>query len=317
MDMFPKDHDITHGKNLWRFLSRFGIAAGAFVVCIAIATTVAMSLDGLDFVKRMLVAFSPYAESLPWIVCIVSLTLVLCLPGGPTALLGILKSIRKIGPLEFYPSESPEELRLNRMSLELWSETEEKQTGQKTDPNKEIGLGPQKLISRIPVASHGMFRAVSSMLTSEQQQALIQKLQEKKRQKTCILHHHAGRIGATITDRDIRLRQHPLHFDACMKRGEEQILVRTTSIDSPLLYDIVRDFSDIAESLAKSVIEHVSLHLLITIRVKQGETDALTPQVIAEKTKPIRHTFQTGNSFRLYFYSVSDDNAVKPLEETP
>ena len=317
MNMFPKDHDIMLGKNLWRFLSRLGIAACVFVICIAIATSVAMRLDGLDFVTRMLAAFSPYAKSLPWILCIVSLTLILCLPGGPTELLGILKKIRKIGPLEFFPSLPPE---YSHPELFLFDD-ELVSNGtcrkQKPAPIHSEGDKTTGLATNTSGASPGMVRAVTSMLTMENQQALLNKLQAKKSQTTYLLQHHAGRIGATITDRNIRLRQHALHFDACMKRDDEQFLVRVASADSLILNDIVSDFGDIAESLAKSIAEQVSFHLLVTIRTKLGETGALTPQGVAEKTKTIRHSFPTGNTFRLYFYSVSEDFAVKPLEETP
>jgi len=78
----------------------FVVAVYAFAT-VGIAWGVVRAIDRANIARKFLKAFAPYSPSMPWLLCIMMLALLLCVPGVLPPLLSILRRVQKIGLVEF------------------------------------------------------------------------------------------------------------------------------------------------------------------------------------------------------------------------
>ena len=100
-------------NNCWwclRLLGRLFLFLFVVAIVLAFAAIAIRLLDSLNIVNRASAAFAPYASSLPWLLVLIAVGLFLCIPGAPTALLEILKRVKKVGWLEISPAEDPDKV---------------------------------------------------------------------------------------------------------------------------------------------------------------------------------------------------------------
>ena len=238
--------------------------------------------------------FAPYASSLPWLLVLLTVALALCIPGAPTALLAILKRVKKAGPIEMFPSEDPDDradelLSIRPTVLDCGSET------------------------AVVCDSHTKFsdKAKSTLvesLTPEQRNALFKRLHDNRRRKDNILCLHAGKIGAIIDARNIRLKWSPVHFDASLVRDSERFLVRVVDAYSDDFHNIVDELSDLAERIQRVSESHAKIHVLVFEKASRKPTDAKKGRWQAE--------FKDRQHLQFFFFFVDENDAIKTTEES-
>ena len=268
------------------FIARFFGAIAVATLLIGFVVRVFAVLDKADIVKRALDTFSHYSSSLPWILLIVSFVLVLCIPGGPTVLISLLRRVKRIGSVELFPANDPDEEAIqNQLQLTTPPKVSEKRL-------KEI----QKTVSKLP---------------TEQRQRLKTKLDELRQRKKQILRLHAGRLGAVINRRDVRINGSNLFFDAYFRRGEDQILVCLVSATSKKIQYVAQAATEIVDTMNTSSLapQHFSIHFVFYSTPDQ--------EFRREDCDLVRKILFNIYNIRLFFYSVSEDFAVKPLEDIP
>ena len=273
-------------KFLFRGIGSLLVAAVYAFATVGIALGVVCVIDRTNIARKCLKAFAPYSSSLPWVLCIVAFVLFLCIPGVLTTLLSILRRIKKIGPVELFPAEDPEEEDLIVSEL----------------PNKLTG----SIQKRGKAGSPQLIRAMKRVLQPDQQKALLSKLSSLKSMKQLLLSLHAGRFGANVMERKCRIKNNELFFDAHLLRGDDHILVRLlsgSSNDAPKVAKGIREIVEISPSCP------FVFHLLFYTSRKDKSMNVDFGE--------IRKIIFNISNIRLFFYSVSDDNSVKPLEEIP
>ena len=262
------------------------------------AALVIRRLDSLDIVNRSSAAFAPFASSLPWLLVLLAVGMVLCIPSAPTALLAILKRVKKVGPFEFYPSEDPDNKADEQLSIKL--------------PVPDSGS--EKAIVRDPRAklSDKAKSTLVELLTPEQRKAFFKRLHDNRRRKDNILCLHAGRIGATIDARNIRLKWSPVHFDASLVRDSERFLVRVVDACSDSFRNIVDELGDLAGRIQTDSEFHATIHVLVFEKAARNPADAKEGRRQAEW----QAEFKNRQHLQFFFFFVDENNAIKTTEES-
>ena len=271
-----------------QIIGRLVVATAVAFSCAGIAWGIILFLDWTNVARMSFKAFEPYSSSLPWILIIVAVALLLCIPGGPTAVLSIFRRIKKIGPIELFSAEDPDVMSI--VDGELSKEKAE------LDP-KHGNVTTQRLIS-----------AAKRHLTPSQQKSLFTRLASLKTMKKSIVALHAGRMSAIVEETNVRMKGSELFFTAHLKRGEDHILVRIlAAYDNDCLASTIRKILEIADMRPSCpFVFHVIFY---------SKNSSHTPKNVDFDS--IRRIIFNVSSIRMFFYSVATDNSVKPLEIIP
>lgn len=283
-----------NAKAFWWFLVRLSQLFLTLALLVGVAVGLAYLLDKIDIVRKMADVFAPYASSLPWLLVLLTVALALCIPGAPTALLAILKRVKKAGPIEMFPSEDPDDRADELLSIRP----------------TVLDCGSERAVV---CDSHTKFsdKAKSTLvesLTPEQRKALFKRLHDNRRRKDNILCLHAGKIGAIIDARNIRLKWSPVHFDASLVRDSERFLVRVVNAYSDDFHNIVDELSDLAERIQRVSESHAKIHVLVFEKASRKPTDAKKGRWQAE--------FKDRQHLQFFFFFVDENDAIKTTEES-
>lgn len=268
-------------KWLCRFLGRFLLllvvgAALSFFLGVAICM-----FDSLNVVLRATSYFAPYSSSVPFILILLAIALTCCIPGGPTALLRLSKRIKTWGPLELFPDEDPD-IDHKQLIIEAKKET--------NTPSSVSGKTKAQAVVKL----------------------VAEKLNRLKQKKEFLLQQHAGRIFATITKTSIHTSLCPQFFDACLTQNDKQVFVRILSAEAPYLMAQLENIEVFCDLVPASLQREVLVNIVLYAEAVGGEDSPFVryQQSLTEVEGRIRHK----TNIRLFRYSVTNDNAVKPEE---
>jgi hypothetical protein len=247
-------------RDTWicRFLGRLALllivgAALFFSLGVAIC-----KFDSLDVVRRATLYFAPYSSSMPFILILLAIALVCCIPGGPTALLRLSKLI---------------------------------------EAEKEINALP---------ATSGKNKAQAVV------KLVAEKLNRLKQMKQFILQQHAGRIFATISKTSIHTSLCPQYFDACLTQNDKQVFVRILPVETPRLMAQIEDIEVFCDLVPASLQREVLVNIVIYAEAVDGK-DAPSMRHLPAITE-VEDRIRNRTNIRLFRYSVTENNAVKPEE---
>ena len=252
------------------------VVSAILLRCLAFAIC---KFDSLDVVRRATLYFAPYSSSVPFILVILAIALVCCIPGGPTVMLRLAKWIKSFGPLELFPGEDPD-TDFKQMKVEAENEA-------LTHPSADGRVKARYLVK----------------LVSE-------KLKQIKQKKEFLLQQHAGRVFATISKTSIRTSLCPIFFDACLTQNDNQVFVRILLANSPLLMKQIEDIEIFCDLIPANLQSKVFVHIILYANAQDSGSNPFTQNfaTIAEVENRIRNR----SNLRLFRYSITDNNAVRP-----
>lgn len=275
---------------IFPFVRRFFfmlIVCAILLCCLAFAVR---KFDSLDVVRRATLYFAPYSSSVTIFLVILSLVLICCIPGGPTALLNLSKRLKKAGPFEFFQSSDPD---VPIALLDIDSENPEENKLSKLKramlkmkyKNETRGISPKGLDSALKI---------------------LDELSERKKN---IVDSHAGKIGAVLVKRDVKLKDTDLFFDAYLERASDCIAVRILPADSQCVSEVAKNIKDFLERIPTANINTFFVHLVLyKSHSRVGNFEELNH---------LRWLLFNVSNVRLFFYDVCGNNAVAPSENIP
>ena len=257
------------------------------VLLVGVAVGLAFLLDKIDIVRKMADVFAPYASSLPWLLVLLTVALVLCIPGAPTALLAILKRVKKAGPVELFPADDPDVADI---------------VSQRTT----VSITKRVLTAEQIRQTENKFQKSLKDVPTDRLKECLQNLHNLVATKNNLVAFHAGSIGAVLLKRGVHVEDSNLFFDASFKRNDEQIVARLISAPQNGL-DVTRQAKIMIEHMSSSMIRSFFVHLVFYVVPGEAFDNEALDQ--------IRKLLFNVCNIRLFFYSVSENNAVAPMEE--
>ena len=225
----------------------------------------------------------------------------MCIPGISVELKNLLNRLESVcGKLHFYQKQDQD--LSNEANNEVNEDCADCISGLEEDGNIQAQLKPTASGGK----SQGLRAAPQrDALSSDKLKALIaRKIQEIRRRKNLIVQLHGGQTRSVLVDQNIGIRGFELQFDARYEIGRMTILAKVFSLPSSVVDSFCMDFDSLRERFRS---EKVVLHLLLYFR-KQ-----ISPDLRKEWVARIQLMTSQYESIQIYFYSVSEDNSVKPL----
>lgn len=267
------------------FVLRLLWAIGTFAILIFVLSITIYLLDRLNIVQRSLVCFKPYAASLPWILLIVFATLLLCIPSVTSEIKRLVRRVRTFKDwMSFFPDRETEN---DEALYEIENETAH---SEQTKPGSD-GDAPSNVQRPTP----------DNLLAS-----ILIKARVIRLRKNLIIQMHAGRFDSIVAERNFRLAGSNVHFDACLRKGDDLLLVKVIPILSVPCAETVSELLALANNLPQE--PKINLHLIVysTPKMMSPERQNLV-SIIEQQVSACK---QIG----VFRYSVTEDNAVKPDE---
>lgn len=279
MKRLPYMFQYLRDNWLCRFLGRLMLL---LIVGAALFTFLGVAIckfDSLDVVLRATSYFAPYHSSVPFLLVILSIAIICCIPGGPTALLRLSKRIKALGPLELFPDEDPD---IDHKQLIVEAEN-------------EVNALP-------PTDGKGKAQKLVKLVS--------EKLNRVKQKKSFLLQQHAGRIFATISKTSIRTSLCPLFFDACLKQNDKQVLVRILSADAQHLMAQIEDIEIFYDLIPANLQSTVVVNIVLYAKRLGMECEPFKQYL--PTISAIENRIRNRPNLHLFRYSVDDSNAVRP-----
>lgn len=307
-----KEHWYDRFKPQWEwfissFVFRLFWVTATFAFLISVLALAIWVLDKLDIVQRSLLYFKPYASSLPWILLIAFTTILLCIPRVTKELKRLLDRLESIGnAAKFRPAQDSDENIEARRELNLENPTLLPEQNDGDDESIRENTGKTTLQSSNEAA--GANPPKSSGETKDLLLKIAKKVEEIRRRKRNIVQLHGGQIQSALLDQNIGITGSRLQFDARYKNGRVEILAKVFSLPSSSIDSFCTEFSFLRELVRPEIFV---LHLLLYFR-RSIAADARKKSI-----SRIRMALSKYDSVQAYFYSVTEDNSVKPLEDIP
>lgn len=281
----------TYCKNwLAPFFCRFFflLIVGAILLrCLAFAIC---KLDSLDVVQRATAYLAPYHASVPFMLILLALALVCCIPGGPTSLLDLSKRLKKAGPFEFFASDDPD------VSTALFDINPESKEENKLSKLKRTMLRMKYKNELKGIPQKGLDSALM----------ILDDLIARKRN---LIDFHTGQIGAVLARRDVKLGNSDLFFDAYLERDADRIAVRVLPAYSKCVSDVAKSVKELLERTSTTKANAFFVHLVF-FKTSDGNDKC-------NELEHVRRILFNFTNARLFFYDIGDNNAVAPSENIP
>lgn len=277
---------------LLRSIGSLFVAAVYAFATVGIVLGVVCVIDRTNIARKTLESLAPYSSSIPWLLCIVALVLVLCVPGGATAFLGIFRRVQKIGPVEF-----------------------DNVNARDSDVDGVISQPPSVHTEKVELSEFKQaelrqrFREELKGVPKDRLNCVLKELDDLVSQKRNVIAFHAGRSGAVLVKRGVKIKGCRLFFDAYLKRDDDQIALHIINQLSKSPLDVAQQAKSFFDRLPSSKANTFFVHLVFCI--VSGN------QSCVKDIDHIRRVLFNVSNVRLYFYTIGDSNAVAIHEVVP
>ena len=277
MDSQPISEEQPVWKLVLVFAGRFLCSILVFAIVVVFASKCLMYLDGQNIMRKALSCFAPYASSLPWILVIISITLILCIPRAPTAIADIASHIEQFGPVKFQlRTSSYDPSIVEEAYREIQQDDADSLEASNTSPSPApfpVQNGDEKkdLATSQPdnVADDKPEAPAQREKKARLARQLLVAIKTVRHRRKQILDFHAVRIGASIIEFNVQSQPGAARFDAVFKKGREYIFIKVLSISSPNILNTYTALQYSRTLLTENARRHSSIHFLVYAKDEQ------------------------------------------------